>query len=185
MFEDRGRKFRKERTTDPWCSIDTKYKAGEEKERERKKADRSAVCSGCLQFAVTYTVARSWLQNWRKEGIALERLKRKACRGGNRGGRERGRERKKRRNMYRVPNLFEGRRSAKKLVDEIETKYVFRWGEIAMLVDRRREGKIISIVSTLLREEDLWREREGGEKDSWMKLKRKACFVVRSRALVG
>lgn len=26
---------------------------------------------------------------------------------------------------------------------------------------------------------------EGGEKDSWMKLKRKACFVERSRALVG
>lgn len=33
-----------------------------------------------------------------------------------------------------------------------------------MLVDRRREDKIISIVSTLLREEDLWREREGGRK---------------------
>lgn len=102
------------------------------------------------------------------------------------GGREGERERRDEICINdRVSNLFEGGRSAKKLVDEIETKYVFRWGEIAMLVDRRREGKIISIVSTLLREEDLWREREGGEKDSWMKLKRKACFVERSRALVG
>lgn len=80
------------------------------------------------------------------------------------GGREGERERRDKICINdRVPNLFEGRRSAKKLVDEIETKYVFRWGEIAMLVDRRREGKIISIVSTLLREEDLWRER-GGER---------------------
>lgn len=82
------------------------------------------------------------------------------------GGREGERERRDKICINdRVPNLFEGRRSAKKLVDEIETKYVFRWGEIAMLVDRRREGKIISIVSTLLREEDLWRERgRGGER---------------------
>lgn len=79
------------------------------------------------------------------------------------GGREGERERRDKICINdRVPNLFEGGRSAKKLVDEIETKYVFRWGEIAMLVDRRREGKIISIVSTLLREEDLW--REGGER---------------------
>ena len=62
----------------------------------------------------------------------------------------------------------------KKLVDEIETKYVFRncWS---------LEGKIISIVSTL--KEDL-KEKER-ERESWMKLKRKACFVERSRALVG
>lgn len=52
-----------------------------------------------------------------------------------------------------------------------------------MLLDRRREDKIISIVSKLLKEEDLT-GREG-ERDSWMKLNRKACFVERSRALVG
>lgn len=47
------------------------------------------------------------------------------------GGREGERERRDKICINdRVSNLFEGRRSAKKLVDEIETKYVFRWGKL-------------------------------------------------------